>query len=68
MVKAASMLRCMEESGTALVPIEVQKGVCESHIEERTLTNKLLKANYYTPKMCYRKKVQPHCLTSLTGK
>lgn len=45
--KASPMLRCLGEHETTLVLVEVHKGAYSSHICEKALTHKLLRAGYY---------------------
>jgi len=45
--KAMTMLRCLGESETRLLLLEVHEGVCGSHIGGRALEANLLRAGYY---------------------
>lgn len=46
MGKATPMFRCLDESHIALVLMKVHKRVYGSHIGEKALTHKLLRASY----------------------
>ena len=51
MGRATPMLRCLGEEETDLILLEVQEGVCGSHISGRSPAAKLLRAGYYRPTM-----------------
>jgi len=49
--RVTPLLRCLGESETNLVLLEVHEGVCGSHIGGRALSAKLLRAGYFRPTM-----------------
>lgn len=51
MEKATPMLRCLDESDTALVLTKVHKGACNSHIGGKSLVHKLLRSLYNWPRL-----------------